>query len=711
MTSDEKQQVAGAVPILQHFVENDAVHERNAAKRVFAEVVRAWPGDVSRLWWKWFSEAAFSLGRRTKTLDCTLQDATDLAGNGARLICYREHPEGGAEWLAVVASSKGRFQVLISREYTTSKRLSLRSLKKTLEDYAHEGTIRCVVMAPVSESDAAPPPKGNGETISPFSRLWQLLRPEASDIWLVVVFAFVVAILMLATPIAVEALVNTVAFGRFVQPIVVLALILLTFLGFQGAVRALQTYVVEIVQRRLFARVAGDLAYRLPRADLAHCDGKYVPELVNRFFDVVTVQKVAAQLMLDGLGLVLNALIGMAVLGFYHPWLLGFDMFLLVSIAVIIFVLGRGAVASAIKESKHKYYMAGWLEDVARCPVAFRNDGGAEFAIERADKLIHDYLLARRKHFRIVLRQVVFALGLQAVASTVLLGLGGWLVVSGELTLGQLVAAELIVTVIVGSFAKFGKHMESFYDLLASVDKLGVLFDLPTQRQDGMLDLEASRPTAVILDNVSYSPGGGYPVLSGVSAQILPGDHVAVEGPAGSGKSTLLDILYGLREASAGTVTIDGFDPVDLRPDVLRDRVALARGSEVFAATIEENVHMHREEVRAADIREILDGVGLLPRANRLPEGCNTELSSDGSPLSETDQRLLSIARAVAGSPGLLLIDGVIDGLGDADLERVLNYLQAPDKTWTLVVATSREDIAQRLDRRIELHSTSEAAT
>jgi ABC-type bacteriocin/lantibiotic exporter with double-glycine peptidase domain len=94
-----------------------------------------------------------------------------------------------------------------------------------------------------------------------------------------------------------------------------------------------------------------------------------------------------------------------------------------------------------------------------------RYEGSAQFALERADHLIFDYLTARASHFRILMRQIVFALGMQAVASTVLLGLGGWLVISAQLTLGQLVAAELIVAVIVGSFAKLGKHMESFYDV------------------------------------------------------------------------------------------------------------------------------------------------------------------------------------------------------------------------------------------------------
>ena len=260
---------AGAAVILEHFTSDDPIHERNAPKRALADVTRAWPGDAHRLWWKWYSEAAINLGLRTKTLDCTIDEACALAHNRAQLICYREEsPNATGEWMSVMAKSKRGFNVLFAGDHDETKSVSPRGLRKAFSRFATEDRVRCVVMQSNGASFSADL-KGEGKSLSPVSRLWRLLRPEAPDIWIVVVFAFTVALLMLATPIAVEALVNTVAFGRFLQPIIVLALILLTFLGFQGAIRGLQTYVVEIVQRRLFARVAGDLAYRLPRTESA----------------------------------------------------------------------------------------------------------------------------------------------------------------------------------------------------------------------------------------------------------------------------------------------------------------------------------------------------------------------------------------------------------------------------------------------------------
>ncbi|QDV69281.1 Alpha-hemolysin translocation ATP-binding protein HlyB [Rosistilla carotiformis] len=697
-----KSQCTGAISILEKLASANPVLERDAPRRAMFEVVEAWPGDPHRLWWKWFSEATISLGLRTKTIDGTVAEVCRLAALRAPLICYREQAnDGKAEWLGVVGANRKRFQVVVATEDSDETHsVSPRGLRKMLRNYAKDGNLRCVVVQ--SDKSLSMEASGPGKKLEPNQRLWKLLRPESSDIWLVVLFAFVVSLLMLASPMAVEALVNTVAFGRFLQPIVILSAILLTFLSFQGAIRALQTYVVEIIQRRLFARVAGDLAFRLPRVETEPIDGEYLPEVVNRFFDVTTIQKVAAQLLLDGVGLILNTVIGMAVLAFYHPWLLGFDLFLVAAIAIIVFVLGRGAVDSAIKESKHKYYMAGWLEDIARCPTAFRSDGGADFAMVRADRMVAQYLTARSSHFAIVMRQVLFALGLQAVSSTVLLGLGGWLVVAGELTLGQLVAAELIVTVIVGSFAKFGKHMESFYDLLASVDKLGVLFDLQTQRDDGMLTWDGTHPASLELHALTYKWDGAVAILDSLEASVEGGERIAIHGGSGSGKSTLLDLIFGLRSPSAGFLTIDGTDPRDLRPDVLRSRVAMAR-PEVFHASVEENVDLRRDDVTATEVRDVLRSLGLLDPVLRLKDGCDTVLASDGAPLSTNQSRILTLARATIGQPGLLLVDGVLDGLGGTELDQCLEYLMAPHQSWTLIVATCREDIAARFTRTIDL--------
>ena len=662
--------------------------DRQLARKSLAEAQTAWPGDAEQQWWKWLVESGHSLGRRFRVIDCTPSEALALMLQGARVAVHV--PESDSPWIVAVGA-KRRNVMLCDDDLERTRRTRIRTVKKRLRAAGTE-TVRIVFVDTARDGDTV------DHHFTPWARLRALFRPEKSDIWIVFVFALFVGLMTLATPIAVEALVNTVAFGRLLQPVVILAALLFGFLAFAAAMRGFQTWVVEIIQRRLFARVAGDLAYRLPRVETSALRGEHPPELVNRFFDVVTVQKVAAQLLLDGIALALGALIGMTVLAFYHPWLLAFDILLLVMILLIVFGLGRGAVASSIKESKSKYKTAAWLEDLARCPTAFRYDGAPEFAVERADHLVEYYLSQRKVHFRILYRQILFALTLQAIASTVLLGLGGWLVISGELTLGQLVAAELIVTVIVSSFAKFGKHMESFYDLLASVDKLGVLFDLPLEQQHGAISLSGDRGTSIGLHDVKCV-GMKRPV----DLRLDPGDRLAVTGPAGSGKSTLLQALFGLGRPAAGHVELDGMDLRDIRRDVLRHHVALARDVEVFSGTIAENVALERSNVSHNEVRDALAAVGLLRTVLAMPDGLDTRLVSGGEPLSRTQVLRLMLARAIAGRPRLVVIDGLLDGLSDSDSLELAERLFSTEHEWTVVVVTGRESIAKLCNRHLDL--------
>lgn len=674
--------------------------ERSRIQRTLIEAADATASTPDEHWSSWLVEASRSLGLKFKLMDCTFRELRDITREGGRVITRVGDP---ARWVALLGNKRKRFQVLQPDRDKNRVWMSSRRLRRQLEITNRDQVVRCLVIKPELTASSG---IAEEKHLPPLDRVISLMKPESADIWTVTVFALITGLLALATPLAVETLVNTVAFGRLLQPLVILALMLLAFLSFSAALLGLQTYVVEIIQRRIFARVSADLSYRLPRVVPKALEGQSGRELVNRFFDVITVQKASSAIMLDGISLVLNTLIGMTVLAFYHPWLLGFDVILLALILFVIFVLGRGAVNSSIKESKAKYNVAAWLEDVVGCPTAFRYRGAAEFALDQADHLTYEYLIARKKHFRIVMRQIIFALGLQAFASTALLGLGGWLVIAGQLTLGQLVAAELIVTVIVGSFAKMGKHLQSYYDLLASVDKLGILFDLPMERQDGLLQLSQKQPAEVHVNDVKFSTLSGKPAHSKINLQVESGERVMLMGPSGSGKSRLLGLLFGLDQPAAGHISINGIDPRDMRPDALRKHVALVRDIEIFTGTLEENVHLERPYVSTSDVREALEWVGLHDEILKFPEGLKTRLVNNGYPLTDKQARKLMLARAIVGRPRLLLIDGFMDSFSDEVAEVLTRMLVDPHRLWTLIMVTGRQDLAELGTQTYELNDS-----
>jgi putative ABC transport system ATP-binding protein len=540
----------------------------------------------------------------------------------------------------------------------------------------------------------------------PIRRLWNMLLLDRNDLGVITIFAAVISLLSLATPLAVESLVNTIAFGRLLQPLIVLSTLLLVFLGFAAVLRALQSWVAEIIQRRIFVRVVSDLAWRLPRAKYEEYDQTHGPELLNRFFDVMTVQKAAAGLVLDGIAIVLQVFIGMAVLAFYHPFLLGFDIVLLITMIGVVWLLGRGAVKSAIEESKAKYKVAGWLQEIARCSLSFKSPVGADWAALKVDELASEYISSRKKHFRILMGQISFALGLQALAGSVLFGIGGFLVISGQLTLGQLVAAELIVAVVVGSFAKLGKHMESFYDLLAAVDKLGHLFDLPVERQSGLTMAPSQAPARITVQDLKYEFANGELGLTDTTFSAEPGEIVSISGPTGSGKSTLLELLYALRNPTTGFIEIDGQDLKDLHPQEYRKSVTLVQGVEIVTATIWENLTINNSNPSRALLTGTLQDLGLREPFRAFPQGLQTTLLANGSPLSEQQQVLLMLARAMTSDARLLLIDGLLDRLPHNSITRVFKCLEMLRTKMTVIITTSRQEVLQYCDRRVVLSQT-----
>jgi ABC-type bacteriocin/lantibiotic exporter with double-glycine peptidase domain len=273
---------------------------------------------------------------------------------------------------------------------------------------------------------------------------------------------------------------------------------------------------------------------------------------------VFTTQKSVASLLLGGVDAVLIALVGLIVLAFYHPALLAFDLVLILGAALVLIPLGRGGTGTSVAESKAKYAVAGWLEEMARHPLSFKLAGGEQLAQSQIETLAKSYLDKRDRHFRIVFRQVVGALSIEVIASVALLAVGGFLVIERQLSIGQLVAAELIVTAVVASIAKLGGKVETFYDLVAAVDKLGEILDLPLERGDGeLMPPGGCSGGGLLLDDVQVAPRPGIVPLR-ITLKVAPGERVVIAGGSEAETAAVVDSIFGLSLPSGGVIEVDG---------------------------------------------------------------------------------------------------------------------------------------------------------
>ncbi|MEQ1825372.1 MAG: ABC transporter ATP-binding protein [Pirellula sp.] len=541
---------------------------------------------------------------------------------------------------------------------------------------------------------------GHHEHISPQRRLIRFLKFESRDIWSLVIFGFIVAVLDLATPLAVEQMVTTIGFASLTQPLIWLAVLLFGILTLSAVIKGLQYFIVEILQRRMFVRVVGDLAERLPRLERSAMDGIHGPEMANRFFDVMTLQKATASLLVDGLSLVIQTLTGLFLLALYSPFLLAFDLVLIMAMTVILYLLGRNAVRTAIEESLIKYRVAHWLQDVIGNPTAFQVHGAGDLVVDRANRLTVEYLGARRNHFVVLMRQTLFALVLYAVSISSLLSLGVWLVISESLSMGQLVASVSVVVVVVGAFAKIGKSLESFYDLLSAVDKVGHLIDLPTLPPSRSLDAGVG-PVDVRFKSLELVSVHQH--LHVGDLKIENGQRFAIVGEGDCGKSLLMQTLCGLRHPGEGYIEIGGVDSREVNRFADGSMVSFAADTEIFRGTFLENISLNRLSVGSTEVRNALQSVDMWDEALALPHGLETMLQSGGYPLSGSQSIRLMIARAVATRPRLLLIDGSLDRLPPKMRMRVWERLSDRKQPWTLIVATHDQAIIEQCDGHRDL--------
>jgi len=662
--------------------------------------------------------AGQSIGIRLAPVELNGPELWELLLDGFSIAVVPRSSSNAESWVFSKIDAGHSEASKMDAKGTTSESISKSRLRKTVQGmesplfFVAQPSLECQSVA----SNQMPDPDDlhrvssapshlhpHHEHISPQRRMLRFLKFEARDIWSLVIFGFVVGVLDLATPLAVEQMVTTIGFASLTQPLIWLAILLFCILTLSAVIQWLQFYIVEILQRRIFVRIVGDLSERLPRIERAAMDGIHGPEMANRFFDVMTIQKSTASLLVEVLSLIIQTLTGLLLLALYSPYLLAFDIVLLIAMTGVLYLLGRNAVRTAIDESLVKYRLAHWLQDVMGNPTAFQVHGGGGLVVDRANRLTVEYLTHRRSHFIVLMRQTLFALLLYAVSISALLSLGVWLVLSGSLTIGQLVASVAVVVVVVGAFSKIGKSLESFYDLMAAVVKVGHLIDLPTLPPSRSLDAGVG-PVEVRFRSLCVQ-GCGHHAVSIGNLTIESGQRFAIVGEEECGKTILLQTLCGLRPPASGLAEVGGVDTREVNRFADGSMVSIASEPEIFRGTLTENLSLNRVSVTDAELRAELQAVGMWDECLSLPQGLETMLQSGGYPLSNSQAIRIMIARAIATRPRLLLIDEVLDRLSPKMRMRIWERLSDRRQPWTIVLSTFDPELIAQCDGHLDILS------
>lgn len=528
-------------------------------------------------------------------------------------------------------------------------------------------------------------------------KLWRLIRQERKDISVVIIYSIIMGLLSLIVPLSSQAIVNAVALGVYTSQLVVLCAGVGAGLLILGVFNVLEMYVVDVLRRRIFVRTAFDIAYRLPRIKAIALEGEYAPELVNRFFDVITVTKSLGKFLLDGISAALVALIGLVLLAVYHPFFLLFDIFLMIFLILLVAVLGRGGLKTSIKESKKKYAVANWLEEIARCQQAFKLNADDNFAFQRLDAIAEEYVRAHRSHFIVIARQVAGSSFFRSVATVGVLGLGGMLVIERQLSLGQLVAAELVIISLLASIEKLITQFEDFYDLLTGLDKLSSITDKEVEEVGGEHPDFGHSALEVHAENLRFSYPNNHTVLDAFSLHIPAGARVSIVGENGSGKTTFAELLMGLHETEKGSLRFNGYELRRLSLPALRHAIGtVSRENDVFEGSIEENITMGRT-VSYAQLQRAISVAGMEEDIRLLKKGLATHVLPSGTNLPYGLVRRIVLARCILCNPRLIILDEAFDGVERATKLAIIERLYAQSNC-TILDISHDEDLVRRAD-------------
>lgn len=515
-----------------------------------------------------------------------------------------------------------------------------------------------------------------------------LIGKDKSFLFLAVGYGVAISLFTLAVPVSVQLLINIVAHTASQTMVVTLALILLGLLGVSAAFAAFQSYAMELFDRRFYARVTADFTLQNIYAEHQYYEAVNRYELVNRYFDIMSVQRIVPSLFIGGFAIILQMIVGVVLVSFYHPWLMLFCVGFVVSLWLIWRIWAYRATETAVRLSAAKYETVRQMEDIARANSFFKSAHHIDFAVNRINSLTHDYLDKREAHFRHSFSQQIALLALYVIANALLLGLGGTLVISNELTLGQLVAAELILSAVFYGISRLGYYLAQWYDLSAALEEIWRVYRVPLEPIGGKQAV-GERPQPLHFSQARFHVSGQEINLD---VELKAGQKVMAVCEGHTIQSTVLHAAKRYYAPETGAVLLGDADLQDCDVHQLRDRIKVLDRPTIIEASVEEYLRTGAPDATRGEITEALSIFELEQSIARLPDGLSTKLGVTGYPLTISETLRLKLAAAYLGKPHVLILNEFFDTISYQRRQRIFRRL-CEDSALSLLYFSNRQDL------------------
>ncbi len=544
--------------------------------------------------------------------------------------------------------------------------------------------------------------------LTPLQRFIRLLNVERSELYSIYSFAIFNGLINLTIPLGIQSIINLIGGGIVSSSWLILVLVVIVGVALSGVLQVYQLSVNENLQQKIFSKSAFEFAFRIPRLKTETIDKYYIPEMVMRFFETVTIQKGLSKILIDFSSASLQVLFGLILLSIYHPSFIIYSGLFIGIVVLLIKLTGNKGLQSALKESNYKYEVTNWLVDIARNMESYKMAGNTNLPMDRTDELLSKYLDARKTHFKILKFQYSNLIAFKVLVTAGLLLIGGLLVIDQQMNIGQFVASEIIIILLLSSVEKLIFSMETIYDVLAAVEKLGGVNDLELENQGGReINFENVEAIDIELKNFNYRfmYESDY-VLKNINLEIKAGDKVCLAGYNGSGKSMLMHVIAGLYYDYEGSISFNTFPLSNIKLDYLRSKIGSSFAKEdIIQGTILDNICMGRK-ISFEEVLKISEIIGLHEYIQSLEKGYDTFLHPEGVRLPKSRILKIKLARCLVGNPKLILIEDHFNLLEKKYKEQLLDFI-LNNKKWTVVIVSNDIEIANRLDYVVALNEGS----
>ena len=527
--------------------------------------------------------------------------------------------------------------------------------------------------------------------MTPIERFKNLIRLDKKDIYQIFLYALFAGIVSLSLPLGIQSIINFIQAGQVSTSWIVLVVMVIMGVALVGILKIMQFRITETLQQKIFVRASFEFAYRFPRIKNSEFYNEYPPELANRFFDTLNVQKGVSKLLLDSSTALLQIIFGILLLSLYHSFFIFFGILLIGLLYLIYSVNFNIGLETSLKESKYKYKVAHWLQEIARNHISFKNQKLFLFSLQKNDALVNDYLTYRESHFRVLRKQFIQLTLFKILLTAGLLIIGGILVLNQQMNIGQFVASEIIILSIIAAVEKLFSGLELYYDVLTSLEKLGTVVDKKVENltvENSLYKLDKNTPITIEAKNLSFQyQGDEKPILNNINLTIKPNDKILIKGENGAGKTTLVRLLARLIEPTAGAIYLNeiGYNKYSL--DEFRSQIGVITLNEApFEGTILENITCNNPEITMDMVTDILNKVQLTEVIKNLPNGLETQLFPEGKQINSSVAQKIVLARCLIQQPRVLFLEDPVDKSDEQSTKEIIDYLIDKNAPWTLIV-------------------------